>query len=37
MSFFCNAYFVVYYLNASFSRLLTSVGEERAGFSIDYS
>ena len=30
---FCFAWSVVYYFDVSFSRLITSVGEERAGFS----
>ena len=35
---FCKVYSVVYYYNVSFSGFITSVGEERAGFSaIDYS
>ena len=35
---YCIVESVVYYLNVSFSRLITSVGEVRAGFSaIEYS
>ena len=37
MSYFL-AYYVVYYLNVSLSGFISSIGEERAGFSaIDYS